>query len=461
MRLKTRPVWVLAVVSLSLSQVSCAQSGKDRATEIKSSKTATIKLSAAVSENAFPNQTVHITDLRGAVRYAVEWHPRILQAAGRVRQQQEAINDARSGYLPSIGGGLNLGSESGGASDWSPVLSVSATQMIYDFGKVSGRISAETAVRDVRSAEFLTTVDEIIRETVLAAIEIKRNIDLNAVAKVQVADTKAVEALVTSRTDRGASTRSDKLQAEARVQAAQATEIELSGQRARWETTIGSLTALSSLKGISLDLPSSLYRSCGIEEPDWGAVPEVVVAEAYSREADARVGLARADMLPTVALEARTEMGLFGKGDNTAYLVGLKVTGDLYNGGSYKARQRAANFAAQASEAGIASAKTNVMKAWAEARSQTSSLEALRASLSSRQGMLRETVDLYKKQFLDLGTRNLLDVLNAVQELHAARFDEINTKYDLFKLHVECAYSAGRLRDAFGYHSPTGPAPPV
>lgn len=168
-----------------------------------------------------------VQNVESAVRRAVGWHPRILKAAGRIKQQEEAITDARSGYLPSIGGGVNLGSATGTQSDrWSPVLSVSASQMIYDFGKVSGRVQAETSIRDVRRAEFLTVVDDIIRETVLASVEIMRNADLAAVAREQVSDTKAIAFLVTSRTDRGASTRSDKLQAEARVQAAQATGIE-------------------------------------------------------------------------------------------------------------------------------------------------------------------------------------------------------------------------------------------
>ena len=58
------------------------------------------------------------------------------------------------------------------------------------------------------------------------------------------------------------------------------------------------------------------------------------------------------------------------------------------------------------------------------------------------------------KQFLDLGTRTLLDVLNADQELHSARFDEINTRFDLYKLNVECAYASGRLREVFGLTPP-------
>ncbi|WJH41716.1 hypothetical protein N7E02_15635 [Aliirhizobium terrae] len=47
-------------------------------------------------------------------------------------------------------------------------------------------------------------------------------------------------------------------------------------------------------------------------------------------------------------------------------------------------------------------------------------------------------------------------MLNADQELHAARFDEINTRYDIYKLNVECAYASGRLRDVFELTPPAG-----
>ncbi len=84
-------------------------------------------------------------------------------------------------------------------------------------------------------------------------------------------------------------------------------------------------------------------------------------------------------------------------------------------------------------------------------------MRALQKSLASRQPMMRETRNIYQAQFLDLGTRTLLDVLNADQELHAARFDEINTRYDLYKLNIECGYAAGRLRDIFGLSSEPPP----
>ncbi|AYD02581.1 TolC family outer membrane protein [Neorhizobium sp. NCHU2750] len=400
-----------------------------------------------------------VTDVESAVRRVVSWHPAIQEAAGKIRQQKELIADARSGYLPGVGGGVDLAAQTGDSGQWAPKLNVSASQMIYDFGKVSGRVEAESATYDTRRAEFLATVDDTIRETVLASVELLRNARLAVVAKEQIDDVKAIGQLVDARTDRGASTRSDKLQAEARIQAAQSTALEINADKQRWEGTLNALLGQASSVKLRPAFPTALNKACAGPPPDWDTVPVVVAARSRKQEADAQVKLARANMLPTISMEATSRFKTWGN-DDSDYLVGLTVKGDLYNGGAFKARQNAARYAAEASEAAIASGKFDAQKNWIESAAQVNSLSILLKSLGSRQAMMRETRDLYQKQFLDLGTRTLLDVLNADQELHAARFDEINTRFDLYKLNVECAYSAGRLRDTFGLSSdPSHPAP--
>ena len=398
-----------------------------------------------------------VTDIESAVRRVVSWHPSIQEATGRIRQQNELIADARSGYRPSVGGGLDLAAQKGDRGDWAPKFNVTASQMIYDFGKVSGRVEAESAISDVRRAEFLATVDDLIRETVLASVEVMRNARLAAIAREQVNDVSAIAELVDARTDRGASTRSDKLQAQARIQAAQSTALEINAEKQRWEGSLNSLLGQVSAAKLRPSFPSSLNKACAGPEPVWESVPTVVAAKSRKREADARVKLARADMLPTIALEGTTRMKTWGDGDSD-YMIGVTVKGDLYNGGSFRARQNAARYGAQASDAAIAVGRYDAQRSWIQSASQVASLSTLLKSLGSRQTMMRETRDLYQKQFLDLGTRTLLDVLNADQELHSARFDEVNTRFDLYKLNVECAYAAGRLRDAFGLSS-RSPAP--
>ena len=442
------------LIAAALIQTACSQTSHKNVAQGPEAARAQTPAASSPSPEVTGSISEPITNVESAVRRVVSWHPSIQEAAGRIRQQNELIADARSGYRPSVGGGLDLAAQKGDRGDWAPKFNATASQMIYDFGKVSGRVEAESAIYDVRRAEFLATVDDMIRETVLASVEVMRSARLAAVAKDQVNDVSAIARLVTARTDQGASTRSDKLQAQARIQAAQSTALEINAEKQRWEGSLNSL--LGQMTGVKLrpSFPSALAKACAGPEPVWETVPTVVAAKSRKREADARVKLARADMLPTIALEGTTRMKTWGDGDSD-YMIGVTVKGDLYNGGSFRARQNAARYGAQASDAAIATGRFDAQRSWIQSASQISSLSTLLKSLGSRQTMMRETRDLYQTQFIDLGTRTLLDVLNADQELHAARFDEINTRFDLYKLNVECAYAAGKLREAFGFSSPS------
>lgn len=449
-----RPLALSLLAAITLIQASCAQ--KPPATDPRT--TGSISSGNSAVSSTPPATTGRslepVTDVESAVRRAINWHPAIREAAGKIKEQGELIADAKSGYLPSVGGGVNLGAENNDRGDWAPRFNLTATQMIYDFGKVSGRVEAESALEDARKAEFLASVDDVIRETALASVEVLRAEKLAVVANDQIGDVQAIGKLVAARTDQGASTRSDKLQAEARVQSAESRAIEIGAQKQRWASALNALVGATSPVQLGASMPLKLQTACAGAAPIFEIVPAVVAAKSRKREADARVKLARAEMLPTLALEASGEFNMWDSNEDPDYVVGLKIKGDLYNGGSFQARQNAAKYAAQSSEAAVAAALFDVQKSWNESSAQVISLEALQKSLASRQPMMRETRDLYQKQFLDLGTRTLLDVLNADQELHSARFDEINTRFDLYKLNVECAYASGRLREVFGLTPP-------
>ena len=56
---------------------------------------------------------------------------------------------------------------------------------------------------------------------------------------------------------------------------------------------------------------------------------------------------------------------------------------------------------------------------------------------------------LYRLQHFDLGSRTLLDLLNAEQELFQIQFEEVNAEHDMRRLNVTCLHQSGTLRDAF------------
>jgi outer membrane protein, adhesin transport system len=386
----------------------------------------------------------------GAVQQAVAWHPAVTESISRLQQQGANVAEARSGYMPRINWGLDSAYDSEGDRGYRPLLSVSGSQMIYDFGKVRSKVQiAEIGVVGWR-AQVLSAVDELARDTAHAFIEVRRAEALRKVARDQIADTTEILELVQARTDSGASTRSDQLQAQSRVQAAEATLEEIEAQLSRWQGVLAAATGRSAAVVPQGEFPAWLNSACARGQPEWSAMPAILQAEAEQEAARLQVDLSRSESFPTVSLDGRAGSDVFRIGSvEPEYRVGLNVSGSLYNGGENAARRDAAIFAQAASEAVTARVRLDVQRNLAEATSQISSLRQLQASLSAREGVMRETRQLYQTQYIELGTRSLLDVVNAAQELHGARLDRANIEHDLHRLNTDCTFNAGRMRNAF------------
>lgn len=391
--------------------------------------------------------------LEDAVRSALAWHPSIDEAVGRVNQSDAQIDVARAGYYPSVRGGINSSyNNSSDRAVWQPKANVSASQMIYDFGKVSGAVDARTAGAEASRAQLLLGVDVVIRDTANALIEVQRYRTLLQVARAQVGDVQAIADLVRQRSDSGASTRSDQVQAEARVQAAQSTVQEISAQLQRWEAMLANLIGWNGQINVSSEVPSWLASACDVAEPEWSSVPAVLVAEHQRAEALAELNRSRAQLFPTLSLEASGGYDLNRRATSTnqpEFSVGLNLSGSIFDGGATAASNTAATHALNSADAAIRNARLQVSTNLMEARAQTSSLQGMLSTLSSRSSLLTETRNLYRQQYTELGTRTLLDLLNAEQELHQAAFDRANITHDLRRLGLDCMFSSGRSRQLF------------
>ena len=135
--------------------------------------------------------------------------------------------------------------------------------------------------------------------------------------------------------------------------------------------------------------------------------------------------------------------------DRTRYGVFLNVKMPIYQGGAINARKASAEQALRTAQAASDAARLSVRQGLLEARDQISSLAQRLTTLDFRERSITETKDLYQQQYLELGTRPLLDLLNAEQEIHQARMDRENTSADLRRLKIDCLYNTGGLRTAF------------
>ena len=397
--------------------------------------------------------------LPAAVRAAVQWHPRIRTTAGQLLQAGEGIAAARAGYYPQIRGGVGMQLSNRDISPYDSrrlnQASLTVSQMIYDFGKVSGAVNrAEAGVATARAEELLS-VDEVARETALAWMELYRQQVLGRVADDQVKGVQALADLVNERARKGASSRSDTAQASSRVEAARAQQLSTQAQAARWRNQLTQLTGAGNPVVIVGEPPVMLAEACrpGIDSSLLNP-PAVQLAEAQRAIAQADLRVADANLLPTLSLDGAVGRGIDARsrlpGENgVSTSVSVNFSAPLYEGGGNQARKRAAAYAVTAAEAAVERAQLVARQNLQDAQAQSEGHAARQPVLASRVESIRSTRDLYRQQYLQLGTRSLLDLLNSEQEYHTARFEQADSLIELGRLGVECLYQTDRLRTAF------------
>ncbi len=389
--------------------------------------------------------------LEAAAREAVEWHPSLIEAAGMLAARGEDVKAARAGYLPTISAGVGSGYDSRVSGTLRPRPQVGASQMLFDFGKVSSEIAGANAGTRIGRAEMLLAVDALIRDTGYAIIEYQRAAAQRDIAREQAQRVEEIGDLVGKRAALGAATRSDALQAQARVEAAVANVATAEAAERRWASNLAFLLGRTTPPpSVSGDVPDWLMRSCAGPAPVWDAVPSVMAADAQAERAVAALRRSRADRYPTVSVggDASTDITT-PFGDRGIFNFGLRVSSNIFGGGITRARVRGASYELEAAQAATRRIRNENSQRFAEARQQIDSLSQVVATLESREGNMRETGRLYRIQYLEMGTRTLVDLLNAEQELQQVRFEAVNIRQNLRRLQVDCLFLSGRMRDAF------------
>jgi adhesin transport system outer membrane protein len=395
--------------------------------------------------------------LEQAVRIAVDWHPSISEAIGTFYQQAEGINVAEAGYYPQISGGIKGGYTSGyGSDDGSQSVSISLKQMLYDFGKVSNAVEAARAKAARSQAGILLAIDQVSRDTAFAYIEVQRYQRLVDVAREQIRGVGDIVELARQRSDMGASTRSDVVQAQSRAEGAMATLQEYKALYARWQSTLTNLLGRQTPPQVSDTFTPSMTNACSAPVGT-DALPAVLQAAAQRTQAQAELAQAKSEAYPTLSLQPSINQFLDDHYDEqnstinrTQAGIFLNLEVPIYQGGAISARSRAASYALTAADSAEDAARLQARQGLGEAQAQTSGLTRRLSSLESRQNSITEARELYGRQYLELGTRPLLDLLNAEQEIHQSRFDLANTQADLRRLQIDCLYNSGALRRAFG-----------
>lgn len=123
--------------------------------------------------------------------------------------------------------------------------------MLYDFGKVDSAVKQAEASIEVAQAQVYLSTDDVAREAAQAWVELRRQQAMVAIAKSQLEGVGALAELARERQLKGASTRSDFMQAQSRMDGARGQLINYEAQARRWQARLMTLTGLQTPPTVS------------------------------------------------------------------------------------------------------------------------------------------------------------------------------------------------------------------
>lgn len=407
--------------------------------------------------------TEHEMTLSQAVRLAVERHPAIRAATYSVEQQAGGVDSARAGYRPQISAGVNTGTAtaSTGGQTGNHVASVTLSQMLYDFGKVSSRVEQARAEMQRQQALLPKQIDTVAQQAGEAVVGLHRYQALSAIAEEQEAALGRVLELARLRADAGLSSQADPIQALSRLEAAQVLRQQYGAQLRQTRERLRTLLGPEAPATVAPMSPA-LLEDVRVNGPlQLDALPDVIAAEAELTSAVAALRNARAQGLPTVSLEASVNQALAGtvSGTDGRHLygtVGIGLSTPLYQGGAQEGAVRSASAAVEAARAQIEVARLNAADQIRALREQINGVQGRLGPLAQRSRTIAQTRELYQEQY-KLGTRSVLDLLSAEQEIYQARTDLQTAEHDLWVGLVDFAVVSGAGRRLFGLDVPALP----
>jgi adhesin transport system outer membrane protein len=402
-------------------------------------------------------------ELNEAVRQAVARHPSISDAISTLAQQAGGVEVARAGYYPQVrvgvgGGSSNAPAAQGGSTG--TVATASVSQMLYDFGKVDGAVAQSEALVRRQQAGILKQIDVVAQQTADAVVTAHRYQALLAIAQEQVQAVEKVLETARLRANAGISTRADPIQAESRVDSARANLLQVKSQLAQWRERLGTLLGPGVPPQIA-PLPDGLASTLRVDSPpDTSLLPDVLAAEAERRAASAQLEIARANRYPTLSVDASVNKAMGGinpatlERNGTYHTVMLNLTSVIYQGGALDAQVRAATAAEEAARMRIETARLNAGDQARNFREQVIGAQARLGVLADRRRSIVEARDLYREQYT-LGTRSILDLLNAEQEIYQAAAEQEAVLHDLWASRVGYIGATGQARAFYGLDNTT------
>ena len=400
--------------------------------------------------------------LREAVSIALGQHPQVLGA----RRNAEAIRhevtgaanamNTRFGVIAEPSVGYTRGQ---GRDRRSGDLGAQAVKPIYDGGRTDNETDRQRA--RLSSANYSTEAsrDDIALRGADAYIEVAKQQQLAELAHDYVDGIAALQRRVQEivRIDQGRGY--DLLQTDSRLAQARLTLADREGQLAEAREALAQLVG-QPIQGVtSTEPPGEPIRSLQDAMDLLNMHPSILARRAEVTAARKAAAVADAWTKPTINLRARVTSPRDFDGKRKwfgGYDLGLVTDWSPFDGGVGAATAAAANAQVLTAEEAVASTRrvlqTDVARHWTQIQSRVGRV-GTRAELVESTRQVRAA---YWEQF-QIGKRSIIDLLNAENEIYAARLGAATEHAELTQARYRLLGATGQLLPRLGI----APLPPV
>ncbi|MDC4318711.1 TolC family outer membrane protein [Acinetobacter baumannii] len=404
----------------------------------------------AYPDNALANRQINLLD---AIKIALQRNPEISQSIATLAAQNSNIDVAKAQYYPQLTGGISTGDMTSGERG-RQLLTLSATQLLYDFGKVKSSVDTQKAKQVVEQANVLVSIDDIAYQVASAAINIERYKRVSQIGEQQISGIQRILDIANLRANAGISSQADPIQAQSYLQSAQSSLIAQQSLLKQYQQRLRTLIGFD-ISNKNWSIPADLVQSSDLyQDPEFNTIPKMIAAQAEVEVAKSQKKQTQLSLYPTLSVKGSLSQALNGvnpnnnKDDGFYNSIMLEASSNFYQGGAVAAQTRSASYAEEAARSKVNAVYLDVLDRLRTTREDIENKQRQIQVLSERQATTVKTRELYQEQY-KLGTRSVLDLLNAEMAIHSANNELEMARYDIYNSLVQFIQTTGRTRQAY------------
>ena len=397
--------------------------------------------------------SAHALTLQEALQKASKDNPILQAKRAEVDSFVQAYKVARGGFFPSLSLEGDWAVDERDPDNSNKInahprgVSLVLTQNIYRGGEVLANTRAARNNLMASQSDLRNTEQQLFLQVVQAYIGVLRDQEVVALNNFQVEVLNRQLEATRSRFELGEVTKTDVSQAEARLAAAKANAVQAAGtlvtSRAVFEELVGTAAENLSWPEARADYPNKV---ADIMDQVLARHPLVEQAIAQLSASKYSVESARSGFLPDVTAQASVgrREGTIGSNDYDERKLMLNASMPLFAGGSNLATYRQAVANENRAQENYQNARRQVQRELVDAFNNYMTTRARLVSLKQSVAANKLALEGVEKE-TQVGSRTVLDLLDAQAELLNSQVDQTRTRADTLSSAFRLSAAMGRL----------------